>query len=93
MPLKSEIHRVQLTVGGDKLDYLHDATSPAASLIETIMLINSVISNSDKGSRFFTLDINDFFLLTDMKDHELMKIHGPYFTSRQNFVSVLATLE
>ena len=73
--LKSEKYCVRLTVGGDRLDYLHDATSPAASLIETKMLFNSVISDSAKGARFFTLDIKDLFLQTEMMEHEYMRIH------------------
>ena len=44
--LKQEEYRVCLTLGGDKLDYDYDATSPAASLIETKLLLNSVISDS-----------------------------------------------
>ena len=71
-----------LTVGGNKLDYLHDATSPAASLIETKMLLNSVISDSSKGARFFTLDIKDFFLQTHIQDHEYMCIHKKYFSNK-----------
>ena len=78
-PLKTEKHRVRLTVEGDKLDYLHDATSPAASLIETKMLLNSAISDSSKGARFFTLDIKDFFLQTNMQEHEYMQNHKKYF--------------
>ena len=34
-PLKSDPFRVRLTVGGDRLEYLLDATLPAASLSET----------------------------------------------------------
>ena len=79
-PLKSEKYRVRLTVGGDKLEYLNNATSPAASFIETKLLLNSVISDSSKGARFFTLGIKDFFLQTDMKDYEYMKIHVKYFS-------------
>ena len=60
-PLKTEKYRVRLTVGGDKLDYDFDATSPIASLIETKLLLNSVISDSAKGARFMTMDIKDFF--------------------------------
>ena len=77
-PLKQEKYRVRLTVGGDRLDYEHDATSPAASLIETKLLLNSVISDSAKGARFMTLDIKDFFLQTCMQEHEFMKIHSKY---------------
>ena len=43
--LKSKRYHVCLTVGGDKLDYDFDTTSPAASLIETKLLLNSIISN------------------------------------------------
>lgn len=43
-PLKQEKYRVCLTIGGDKLEYNHNPTSPAASLVKTKMLLNSVIS-------------------------------------------------
>ena len=61
-PLKSDKHRVRLTVGGEKLDYPDDAASPAAFLLETKLLPNSTLSDTSKGSKFLTLDIKDFFL-------------------------------
>ena len=79
--MKAEKYRVRLTVGGDKLEYNADAASPAASLLETKLLLNSVISQSAQGCRFMTLDIKDFFLQTDMKDCEYMRINGKYFMS------------
>ena len=60
-PLKKEKYRVRLTVGGDKLEYSNDESSPAASMIDAKLLINSTISDSSKGSRFMTVDIKDFF--------------------------------
>ena len=60
-PLKSKKHRVRLTVGGDKLTCDFDVASPAASILESKLLINSVISDAHKGARFLTLDIKDFF--------------------------------
>ena len=42
-PLKTEPHRVRLKVGGDKLDCTYDAGSPAASLLETKLILNSTI--------------------------------------------------
>ena len=42
-PLKTEKHRVRLTVGGDKLPCDDDAGSPAASLLETKLILNSTI--------------------------------------------------
>jgi hypothetical protein len=74
-PLKKEQYRVRLVVGGDKLSYDDDVGSPAASLLETKLLINSVISDAKKGARFLTCDIKDFFLATPMSRPEFMKIH------------------
>ena len=74
-PLKSEPYRVPLVVGGDRLTYDDDVGSPAASLIETKLLVNSVISNAHKGAKFMSMDLKDFFLMSDMKDPEFMKIH------------------
>ena len=61
-PLKQEPYRVRLIVGGDKLEYIYDATSPAISLLETKLLINFVISDCHKGARFLSLDLKDHFL-------------------------------
>ena len=61
-PLKAEKHRVRMTIGGDKLEYENDTTSPAASLLETKLLLNSVISDAKDGARFLTMDLKDHFL-------------------------------
>ena len=79
-PLKEEKYRVRMTIGGDKLEYQHETASPAASLIETKLLLNSVISNAKDGARFFTMDLKDFFLQTVMDDPEFMRIHKRYLT-------------
>ena len=60
-PRKEDQYRVRLTVGGDRLEYYLDTTAPAASLLEAKLLINSTISQSHQGAKFFTLDIKDFF--------------------------------
>ena len=78
-PLKPEQYRVRIVVGGDKLTYAYDSGSPAASLLETKLILNSTISDCDKGSRFFTADVKDFFLATPMKDAEYMKVPLKYF--------------
>ena len=79
-PLKWEKYRVRLTIGGDRLDCTFDTASPAASLLESKLLINSVISDAPKNARFMTLDIKDFFLQSLLKDPEYMRIHAKYFT-------------
>ena len=73
-PLKTETHRVQLVVGGDRLAYDEDTGSPAASLLETKVLLNSVIGDAAKGAKFMTCDIKNFFLSTPMLKPEYMKI-------------------
>ena len=78
-PLKPEPFRVRIVVGGDKLEYQFDAGSPAASLLETKLLLNSTISDSKNGARFFTADVKDFFLATPMKDPEYMRVPFKYF--------------
>jgi hypothetical protein len=77
-PLKDEPWRVRLVVGGDKLTYEFDSGSPAASLLETKLLINSVISDAKNGAKFMSLDLKDFFLASPMGEAEYMRIPLKY---------------
>ena len=61
-PLKDEPYRTRIVVGGDKLTYFEDPGSPAASLLETKLLLNSVISDAHLEARFLSCDLKDFFL-------------------------------
>ena len=74
-PQKTDPYCIRLVVGGDKLDYDSDAGSPAASLLETKLLLNSVISDAQKGARFSCADLKDFFLATPMERPEYMGIN------------------
>ena len=74
-PSKEEKFRVRLTVGGDVLDYFGDSSSPAASLLESKLLLNSDISDSANGARFLTLDIKDYFLQSYLDEPEYIRIH------------------
>jgi hypothetical protein len=78
-PLKEESMRVRITVGGNRLDYNYDAGSPAASILETKLTINSVISDANQGARFMGADLKDFFLASPMKEPEYMRIHSRFF--------------
>ena len=60
-PRKTEKYKARFTIGGDVLEYYGDTASPAASLIEAKLLLNSVISDEKKGTRFLTIDTKDFF--------------------------------
>ena len=43
--LKAEPWRVRIVIGGDKLPYDSDSGSPAADMLETKILFNSVMSD------------------------------------------------
>lgn len=73
-PLKNEPWRVRIVVGGDKLSYAEDAGSPTTDMLETKILLNSVISDAPQGARFISLDLKDYFLASPMKTPEYMKV-------------------
>ena len=73
--LKSEPYCVKLVVVGNKLEYLDDVGSSAASLLEIKLMVNSVISEAQQGACFLSTDLKDFFLATPMAHPFYMKIH------------------
>ena len=76
--MKDEPYRVRITVGGDRLDYEDDARFPAANLLETKILLNSVISDAHRDARFMYADIKDHFLKTPMDKPEFMRVQYKY---------------
>ena len=46
-----------MTTGGDTLTYEGDPISPTVSLLNTKIMLNSVVSNARKGARFITANI------------------------------------
>lgn len=79
-PLKDEIHRVRMTVGGDRLEFEYDSSSSAVSLLDTKSLLNRVISDVHKVSRYCTADIKIFYLNNPMQKFCYMKIPLRYTT-------------
>ena len=65
---KEEEHRVQVTVGGEKIDYPSVTVTDTASLSTIKLLINSVISTWH--ARFLTLDIQNYYYNTPMSRWE-----------------------
>ena len=51
IPYEQEKYRVRLTFGEDRLTYNNDVSSPAASLLETKLLLKSTIFDASKGAR------------------------------------------
>ena len=60
------MYRIRLVAGEDRLDYAGDLGAPEASLLETKLIINSVIFNAKDGAKFMSYDLKDFFLATPM---------------------------
>ena len=79
-PGKTEVFRIRMTVGGDRLDAYQDVRSPAVGLTDTKLHINSVISDAHLGARYCTGDLKDFFLVSDMLVYQYMRIHRRYVT-------------
>ena len=73
-PHKDEQHRTRITVGGDRLHYSGDTSTPTASIITTKMHINSTISTD--SARYCTVDIKYFYLNSDLDECEYLFIES-----------------
>lgn len=73
-PEKEVPFRVRWTVGGDRVEYLGDVTTPTADLTTAKILFNSVVSTPN--AKCVMGDLKDFYLGTPMerKDYAYMKI-------------------
>jgi hypothetical protein len=71
-PHKQEKERVQLTVGGDRLDYSGDVATSTADITTFKILINSTLSNEDAA--MMMMDINNYYLGTPLPRLEYMKM-------------------
>ena len=65
-PLKEEVNRVRVTVGGDRLEYNGQTHTVPAALSTVKIHINSTISTP--GARYCTADIKDFYYGTPIDD-------------------------
>jgi hypothetical protein len=53
-------------VGGDRITYEGDKSTPTADHVTAKLLINSTISTPH--ARFYGMDLSNFYLMTPMKD-------------------------
>ena len=58
-PLKLELYYIWIIVGRDRLPCKKDIGLAAANLLETKILLNSTISDVNKGIRFILASIKD----------------------------------
>ena len=73
-PQKEETHRVRMTAGGDRLDYPDDPSSPAVSMQNAKLHINSTISDAKRGARYLVADIRNFYLGTPMSYFQYLRV-------------------
>ena len=71
-PDKQEEHRTRLTVGGNRIFCNYDISIPTAELTTVKLIFNSVVSTPNV--KFMTIDINNFYLNTEMTNYEYTKI-------------------
>ena len=71
-PHKEEKHCIQLTVGGDKIDYDGELYTAGASITTVKTHINSAISTAN--ARYVTGDIENFYLNTKLPTPEYMRL-------------------
>ena len=64
--------RVRGTIGGDQVHFDGDTATHTASMQLIKILLNSVVS--EKGAKFMTADIKDFYLGTPLPNTEYMRI-------------------
>ena len=72
-PEKKEKNRTRFNVGGEKIDYPGEVATPTADMIAAKILFKIIIST--KGSRFTTINISNFYLMTPLKHPEYIRIH------------------
>ena len=63
-PTKAETHRVRLTVGGYRINYSGDKSTPTAEIQTIKALLNSMISTPN--ATFSTADMKDIYLNTPL---------------------------
>jgi hypothetical protein len=72
-PHKKEKEHVQLTVGGDKLDYSGDLATSTADITTFKILINSTLSTEDVAMMMM-MDIKNYNLCTPLPRFEYMNM-------------------
>ena len=70
---EKEKNITRFTVSGYRIDYPGEVDTPTADMLVAKILFNSEIST--KGSRFMTIDISKFYLMTPLKLPEYIRIH------------------
>ena len=68
-----------MMAGGNKMKYEGDPSSPAVSLLNIKIFLNSVLSDTHTGARFFTVYVKFFYLQSPIKNIQYMRIPLKHF--------------
>ena len=79
-PNKTEVYRIHMTVGGDKLDAYQDVQSPTVGITDTKIHLNSTIFDAHRGARYCIGNLKCFFLNSIMHIYRYMRLHCCYIT-------------
>jgi hypothetical protein len=71
-PQKKDQNRTRLAVGGNRIDYPGNKSTPTANLTTTKLLINLTISTP--GAIFLGIDLANFYLNTPLPNYEYMRL-------------------
>jgi hypothetical protein len=71
-PQKDEPNCTRLTIGGDRITYAGNKSTPMASLVTTKLLINSTILTPN--AKFYSINLGNFYLMTPMEVYKYMRL-------------------
>ncbi len=71
-PQKDEPHCTRLTIGGNRITYAGNTSTPTANLVTSKLLVNSTISTPN--AKFYGMDLSNFYLMMPMKEYEYMRL-------------------
>jgi hypothetical protein len=72
-PEKADPNRIQITLGGNLVNYPGDVGTRTADLLTVKLLLNSVTSTP--GAKFMSLDISNFYLMAPMTQYEYVRMN------------------
>jgi hypothetical protein len=71
-PQKADPHRIQITAGGNLINYPGKLSTLTADLTTSKLMWNSVLST--EGAKYMCLDIKTFYLSAPLDQFEYMKM-------------------
>ena len=75
------------------MTYSEDDRSPAADLLETKLLLNSVFSDANKGATFMSCNLKYFSLATVMKDPDYIKVPLKHLKKCNNTIFTILCIQ